>query len=405
MPVYMKLGEVPRKRHIKMPRDPHKSFAGEGIAYEHVITTAGFDRAYSIMYHMRPPTRVKKVEAAGHIDMTPAENQMLRHHHLKSFEMPRAGSPITGRVPMMYNEDCVALRCRPAEQQSVLYRNSGADEVVFIHAGKGVLESPYGKLPYKELDYIVIPRGTTYRLVADDISREDYLILESVGPVRIPHRYLNPDGQLMLGSPYYERDFHGPTELITNDREGDTAIMVKDGTRITRVTMASDPFDVVGWDGLIYPYTFNALDFEPLTGTVHLPPPYQQCFECRGFVICTFAPRYLDHHPEAIKVPYVHSNVEADEVLFYCRGNFGSRKGISAGSISLHPAGIPHGPHPGTIMASMKAERTEELAVMFDTEKPLRVTAAAMKMDDPNYPMSWLETSGAASPSGDGQPR
>lgn len=402
MPFYMKLGEVPRKRHIKMPRDPHTSFRGEGIAYEHVITTQGFDRAYSITYHLRPPTRVKNVELAGHVDLKQIEGQMLRHHHFKTFEMKRSGSPITGRVPLLFNEDCVALRCRPTEQQSMLYRNGGADEVIFIHSGKGVVQTPYGKLPYRELDYIVIPRGTTYNIVSDDIAREDHLILESVGPVRIPRRYLNPDGQLMLGAPFYERDFHGPAELLTVDKEQDTTILVKDGHRLTRVTHASHPFDVVGWDGFIYPYTFNALDFEPLTGTVHLPPPYQQCFECRGFVICTFAPRYLDHHPEAIKVPYVHSNVEADEVLFYCRGNFGSRKGISAGSISLHPAGIPHGPHPGTIAASMSVQRTEELAVMFDTEKPLKVTAEAMRLDDPSYPYSWLD-SGPASP--DGQPR
>jgi len=404
MPIYMKLGEVPRKRHIKMPRDPHTSFRGEGIAYEHVVTTQGFDRAYSIMYHTRPPTRVRKTEFAGTVDLKAAENQSLRHHHIKSFEMPRGGSPITGRMPIMFNEDCVAARCRPSEQQTTLYRNGGADEVIFIHTGKGTLESPYGNLPYKELDYIVIPRGTTYRMAADDISREDYLILESVGPVRLPKRYLNADGQLMLGSPYYERDFHGPRELITVDKEEDTVVMVKDGQRMTRVTLANHPFDVVGWDGFIYPYTFNAMDFEPLTGTVHLPPPYQQCFECRGFVICTFAPRYLDHHPESIKVPYVHSNVEADEVLFYSRGNFGSRKGISPASISLHPAGIPHGPHPGTIMASMAATRTEELAVMFDTERPLKVTAEAMKLDDPNYPLSWLETSDAPATM-DGQPR
>lgn len=405
MPVYMRLGEVPRKRHIKMPRDPHKSFRGEGIAYEHVVTTQGFDRAYSILYHLRPPTRVVKTELAGTRHLERASDMPLRHQHFKTFEMPRAGTPITGRVPMLFNDDVVQSRCRPAQQQDVLYRNGGADEVIFIHSGGGVLESPYGKLPYKELDYIVIPRGTTYRLVSNDVAREDHLILESVGPVRLPKRYLNPDGQLMLGAPFYERDFHGPAELITVDREEPTPILVKDGPRLTRVVMAQHPFDLVGWDGFIYPYTFNAMDFEPLTGTVHLPPPYQQCFECKGFVICTFAPRYLDHHPEAIKVPYVHSNVEADEVLFYCRGNFGSRKGISAGSISLHPMGIPHGPHPGTIMASMAASRTEELAVMFDTEHPLHATAEAMKLDDPKYPLSWLDDAPTGGGSIDGDAR
>src|SRR5687768_10267 len=404
MPVYMRMGQVPRKRHIKLPRENGKSFLGEGIAYEHVVTTAGFDRAYSIMYHLRPPTRVKRVELAGHVPCEKVEGRPLKHAHIKTQDLPREGDPIRGRVPILFNDDVTAWRARPSENQKTLYRNGGADEVIFIFDGAGTLESQYGKLPYKLYDYIVIPRGTTYRLVPNDIKREDHLILESRSPVRLPHRYLNPDGQLMLGAPYYERDFHGPTELEPVDREEDTEILVKDGGRLTRTIMASNPLDVVGWDGFVYPYTFNALDFEPLTGTVHLPPPYQQTFEVKGFVICTFAPRYLDHHPESIKVPYVHSNVEADEVLFYVKGNFGSRKGVGIGSISHHPAGIPHGPHPGTIMASMNVQRTEELAVMFDTERPLHTTPQAAKIEDPNYVYSWLEGAGGnATP--DGQPR
>jgi len=402
---FMRLGEIPRKRHIKLARENGKSFRGEGIAYEHVVTTAGFDRAYSITYHLRPPTRVKKVELVGHVEIPLAENLPLRHHHFKTFEMPRAGDVVNGRVPMLTNPDLTAWRARPAEQQKTLFRNGSADEVIFMHSGRGVVETPYGRLPYRDLDYVVIPRGTTYRIVADDINREDYLILESPGAVRVPSMYLNPDGQIKLGAPYYHRDFHGPTELLTVDKEEDTEILVKDVTRLTKTTLASHPFDVVGWDGLIYPYTFNAMDFEPLTGTVHLPPPFQTTFQCHGFVICTFAPRHLDHHPESIKVPYVHSNTDADEVLFYVRGNFGSRKGISAGSISHHPSGIPHGPHPGTIMASMTASRTEELAVMFDTEKPLRITQQALALDDPKYPMSWLDEGASANKSGDGEPR
>ena len=404
MPFYMRLGQVPRKRHIKLPRENGKSFLGEGIAYEHVVTTQGFDRAYSIMYHLRPPTRVKKVELAGHVSCEEVKDRPLKHAHIKTQDLPRDGDPIRGRVPILFNEDVTCWRARPAENQQTLYRNGGADEVIFIFDGAGVLESQYGKLPYKLYDYIVIPRGTTYRFVPNDIKREDYLILEARHPVRLPHRYLNPDGQIMMGAPYYERDFHGPTELEPIDREEDTEILVKDGSRLTRTIVASNPLDVVGWDGLIYPYTFNALDFEPLTGTVHLPPPYQQTFEVKGFVICTFAPRHLDHHPESIKVPYVHSNVEADEVLFYVKGNFGSRKGVGIGSISHHPAGIPHGPHPGTIIASMNVQRTEELAVMFDTERPLYTTPQAAKIEDPNYVYTWLEGGGGnATP--DGQPR
>ena len=402
MPVYMTMGQIPRKRHIRLPRDPEQSFLGEGLAYEHVMTTAGFDRAYSILYHRRPPTRVKRVEPAGQVALEAAGDQPLRHRHLKTQELPRIGDPVRGRVPLLFNQDVICYRCRPAQPQGELYRNGGADEAIFIYSGGGVLETPFGRLPYRADDYVVIPRGTTYGLLPDDLAREDHMILESTGAVRIPPKYLNPDGQIKLGAPYSERDFHGPAELLSIDCEEDTPVLVKDGPRLTRVTMAHHPLDVVGWDGFIYPFTFNAMDFEPLTGTVHLPPPFQQTFECPGFVICTFAPRHLDHHPDAIKVPYAHSNTDADEVLFYVRGQFGSRRGVAAGSISHHPSGLPHGPHPGTIAASTNATRTEELAVMFDTQRPLSVTPQAIGIDDPNYPLTWIEPPVRTM---DGQPR
>jgi len=388
---YLKLGQVPKKRHIQFKRDPASSYKGEGLYYEHVLTTAGFDRAYSILYHLYPPTRVKHVEVAGELGPKAAEGLPLRHHHLKTAQIPRAGDPVRGRIPLLFNADVTCFRCRPAEAQRTIYRNATADEVLFIYAGGGTLETHYGALSYRKNDYLVIPRGTPYRLVPANPQAEDYLILESFSPVRLPVRYLNPDGQLKLGAPYYERDFHAPSAPLTIDKNEDTELLVKDGARLTKMILANHPFDVVGWDGFVYPFTFNAEDFEPITGLVHQPPPVHQTFECKGFVICTFAPRYLDHHPEAVKVPYVHDNTEADEVLFYVAGQFGSRKGIESGSISAHPRGLPHGPHPGTILGSMKAERTEELAVMFDTELPLYVTPEAMKMDDPKYPFSWLE--------------
>ena len=391
MPIYRQIGQIPPKRHTRLARETEKSFLHEGMYYEHVVTTAGFDRAYSITYHLRPPTRVKRTELAGQIELKGVGNQALEHRHLRTQQLPRRGEVIRGRVPMLFNYDVACYRCRPAENQAALYRNGAADEMIFIASGAGALESPYGRLPYRADDYIVIPRGTTYRLVPDDVRKEDHLILESHSAVRIPAHYLNPDGQIKLGSPYSERDFHGPSDPLTIDREQEAEVLVKDGSRLTRTILAHHPFDVIGWDGMIYPFTFNAMDFEPLTGTVHLPPPFQQTFECHGFVICTFAPRCLDHHPQAIKVPYVHSNTEADEVLFYVRGQFGSRRGVGIGSISHHPAGIPHGPHPGTIRASMDATRTEELAVMFDTERPLAVTPQAMELDDPSYPLSWME--------------
>ncbi len=335
MPYYQKLGEIPRKHHIWFHRNgAAPTYKNEGIAYEHVFTTQGFDEAYSIMYHLRPPTRVRNVKLLGCHELKKVADSPLRHHHLRT---------------------------------------------------------AFGKLRYRAEDYIVIPRGITYRLVPDKIEEEDQLILESAGPVRIPQRYLNHEGQIKMGAPYSERDLHGPAEIITVDKEEDVDVLVKDGPRWTHVTLAHHPFDAVGWDGYLYPFTFNAQDFEPITGTVHQPPPIHQTFEIRGYVVCTFAPRMLDTHPEAVRIPWVHDNVEADEVLFYVRGNFGSRRGIESGSITLHPRGIPHGPHPGTIMASKNATRTEELAVMFDTQHTLELTEESLALDDPKYPQSWLE--------------
>jgi homogentisate 1,2-dioxygenase len=389
MPFYRKLGSVPPKRHIAHRRQA--GFRNEGIYYEEVVTTAGFGRAYSVCYHLRPPTRVRKVEAAGTVAIETASEPTLRHHHLKTGALKPSGDPITGRVPLLLNDDVLMARCRPAQRQAELYRNASADEVLFIHQGRGTLHTMLGPLPFRPFDYIVIPRCTTYRLEFDAGSPPDLLVIEAAGEVVIPARYLNPDGQLRLGAPYYERDLHGPTEVSPTDREEDTTVLIKDGRRLSRYTVASHPFDVVGWDGMLYPYTFNADDFEPITGTVHQPPPVQQTFDAPGFVLCTFAPRLLDTHPEAIKVPYAHSNVEADEVLYYVRGKFGSRRGVEEASITLHPRGIPHGPHPGTIAASRPLTRTDELAVMVDTVRPLALTRQALELDDASYPYSWLE--------------
>jgi homogentisate 1,2-dioxygenase len=389
MPPYRQMGSFPRKRHIAHHHEP--GYRGEGIYYEEVVTTAGFGRAYSILYHLRPPTRVRKVEAAGSVKVVTVDEPTLRHHHVTSGHMPRSGDPVSGRVAMMVNEDVALARCRPERPQAELYRNASADEVLFIHKGRGTLTSMFGVLPFKPCDYVVIPHCTTYRLDFDPEIPPDLLIIESANNVTVPPRYLNPDGQLRLGAPFGERDLHGPTETAILDREQDTTVVIKDGERLTRYTLAQHPFDVVGWDGMVYPYTFNADDFEPITGTIHQPPPVHQTFEATGFVVCTFAPRVLDTHPEAIKVPYAHSNVQADEVLYYVRGKFGSRRGVEEGSFTLHPRGIPHGPHPGTIVASRPVTRTDELAVMVDTVRPLRLTRPALEMDDANYPYSWLD--------------
>jgi homogentisate 1,2-dioxygenase len=389
MPPYRQLGSIPRKRHTMHRHEP--GYKGEGIYYEEVITTAGFGRAYSIAYHLRPPTRVRKIEAAGTVSVETVAEPVLRHHHLKSARLPRAGDPITGRVPLLVNSDVTIARCRPAQPQVELYRNAAADEVLFIHKGQGTLSSLFGVLPFRPFDYVVIPHCTTYRLDFEAGGEPDLLVIEAANNVAIPPRYLNPDGQLRLGAPYAERDLHGPRELLVLDREQDTTVLVKDGQRLTRYTLAQHPFDAVGWDGMVYPFTFNADDFEPITGTIHQPPPIHQTFEATGFVLCTFAPRLLDTHPEAIKVPYAHSNVQADEVLYYVRGRFGSRRGVEEASFTLHPRGIPHGPHPGTIAASRTMTRTDELAVMVDTVRPLALTRQALELDDPAYPYSWLD--------------
>lgn len=390
MPPYLKRGSLPPKRHTAH-RTTH-GYKGEGIYYEEVISTQGFSRAYSIAYHLKPPTRVRKVEPAGEWKVEITEQAALRHHHLKSGGMPAKGDPITGRVPLFTNNDVTVWRCRPAQPQAELFRNAVCDELVFVHKGRGRLLTHFGVLEFRPFDYVVIPRCTTYRFEFDRDPQPDLLVIEATNTVGFPTRYLNPDGQFRLGAPFCERDLHGPTELTATDSEQESTVLIKDGTRLTRYTLSSYPFDVVGWGGMVYPFTFNADDFEPITGTVHQPPPIHQTFESHGgFVVCTFAPRLLDTHPDAVKVPYAHSNVESDEVLYYVRGKFGSRRGVEEGSFTLHPHGIPHGPHPGTIQASWDMTRTDELAVMVDTFRPLHLTKHAMELDDPNYPLSWLD--------------
>lgn len=388
MPYYRQLGSIPPKRHTEHRVVP--GYRGEGIYYEEVVTTAGFGRAYSTLYHLRPPTRVRKVEAAGSLTIQLAEQPALRHHHLKSGQLKAGGDPVTGRVPLLVNSDVALWRARPTQPQAELYRNASADEVIFIHKGHGRLLSPFGVLPFKPFDYVVVPRTTTYRLDFET-DQPELLIIESSNYIHFPPRYLNPDGQFRLGAPFCERDLHGPTVGLIEDKESDVTVLIKDDSRLTRYVLAQHPFDVVGWDGFVYPFTFNADDFEPITGAIHQPPPIHQTFEASGFVICTFAPRLLDTHPDAVKVPYAHSNVQADEVLYYVRGRFGSRRGVEEASLTLHPRGIPHGPHPGTIVASREATRTDELAVMVDTLDPLLLTQQAMELDDPAYPYSWLE--------------
>ncbi len=270
------------------------------------------------------------------------------------------------------------------------YRNSQGDELLFIHEGQGTLETTFGVLPYHEGDYLVIPRGTTWRMVSST-PEQRMLVVEAFGhAIQPPKRYRNEFGQLLEHSPYCERDLRPPTELPLHEEHGEFDVRIKVNDELMTYTYDFHPLDVIGWDGFLYPYAFNIGDFEPITGRVHQPPPVHQTFEGPGFVVCSFCPRKLDYHPLSIPVPYNHSNIDSDEVIYYVSGDFGSRKGIEIGSFTLHPRGIPHGPHPGTVEKSLGAERTEELAVMVDTFRPLKLAAEAESLDDPQYPFSWL---------------
>ena len=388
MPQYLQRGSIPAKRHTAHRTSP--GYLGEGIYYEEVISTEGFHRAYSIAYHLRPPTRVLRIQAMPSTSVEMAPPDALRHIHLKTSKISRRADAIHGRLPLFQNSDLRISRSRPSEQQMALYRNAAQDELWFIRSGTGRLRSMFGSVAFRDLDYLVIPRCTTVQIEFDAIEQADMLIVESKGSIGFPSRYLNPDGQFRLGAPFCERDLRGPQMVDPIDAEGEFVLHLRDSDRWSEYVLANHPFDVVGWDGLVYPFAFNAMDFEPITGTVHQPPPIHQTFQTDGCVVCTFAPRMLDTHPEAIKVPYAHSNVESDELLYYVAGNFGSRRGVELDSITLHPHGIPHGPHPGTIAASGGAKRTDELAVMIDTFRPLHRTQASLALDDPTYPFSWL---------------
>ena len=384
MPFYMRLGEIPQKRHVQF-RKPDG-----GLYREQVMGTRGFSGIQSILYHINHPTEVRRVEDRGQLVRQWEEPGALRMRHFKTAGAPAGGDALTGRMVLLGNADVTLSTCRPTEPMNYFYRNGEGDEVIFVHFGSGVLETNYGTLPYREGDYLVIPIGTTWRLVPDAGVEHRLLVIESMGPVETPRRYRNEHGQLLEHSPFSERDIRPPQQLVTHDEKGEYEVRVRAHNRLTSFYFDFHPCDVAGWDGYLYPWAFNIDDFEPITGRIHQPPPVHQTFQGPGFVICSFVPRLFDYHPQAIPVPYNHSNVDSDEVLYYVRGNFMSRRGIEQSSITLHPSGIPHGPHPGTVEASLGKDRTEELAVMLDTFRPLQVAQAAHGFEDPNYQYSWL---------------
>ncbi|MCR8985892.1 homogentisate 1,2-dioxygenase [Brevibacillus laterosporus] len=383
MPFYVKMGEVPRKRHTTF-------FKPNGELYrEQLMGTKGFSGIQSILYHHNPPTQVTEVKKIATIDMQYVEREELRHQHFLSFDAPKGGDPILGRRYLLGNDDVVMAVCSPTEEMDYYYRNSEGDEVVFVHKGEGELQTIFGTITYRPGDYLVIPIGTTYRIVP---STEDtrFLVIESQNEIVPPKRYRNEHGQLLEHSPFCERDMRLPERLETHVEEGSFEVQVKQNHTLYSYTFDFHPFDVVGWDGYLFPYALSIHDFEPITGRVHQPPPVHQTFAGQNFVICSFVPRLYDYHPQAIPAPYYHSNVESDEVLYYVDGNFMSRKGVVEGSITLHPMGIPHGPHPGKIEASIGKKETKELAVMLDTFRPLKATRQALALEDTAYMYSWL---------------
>ena len=382
MPRYHRLGNLPKTRHIKFHKPDGSLYA------EQLVSTRGFSGPMSTLYHINLPTEVAGWEDLG--DVTPKflKDEALRHRHLKTAKMAPKGDAIDGRICLMGNNDVLWHQVTVAQQMPDFYKNGEADELLFIHDGSGVMESMYGNVAFGPGDYLVVPRGTIYRLQFDQLPVR-MLVIESFGPVDIPNRYRNQVGQLLEHAPFCERDIRPPHELITHDVAGDFSVRVKARGRITRYDFKFHPFDIVGWDGYCYPWAFNINDFCPITGKVHMPPPIHQNFHGHNFVICSFCPRMLDFHPEAIVIPYNHSNVDSDEVLYYCNDKFGSRKGIEEGSITMHPLGIPHGPQPGAVEASLGATETKELAVMLDTYHPLFLTEAAVQIEDPEYWKSW----------------
>ena len=387
MPRYHKLGNIPPKRHTI-----HKS-NDDKFYYEELFGTIGFEGMSSLIYHTHRPTQVKEIIKSYDIAPEVAVSKNMKSLMLDGFQIKSHDDYLKSRKCILFNNDCQITLASPNKSlKSYFYKNTDSDEVIFIHKGSGKLRTFLGNIDFSYGDYLVIPRGVIYQ-IDFDTSDNRLFIVESKSPIYTPKRYRNWFGQLLEHSPYCERDIHPPNELETYDDKGEFIIKVKKQDTIHEYVYAAHPFSAVGWDGYNYPYKFSIHDFEPITGRVHQPPPVHQTFETNSFVICSFVPRLFDYHPKAIPTPYNHSNIDSDEVIYYVDGDFMSRSNVEKGFISLHPAGIPHGPHPGTMEKSIGMKETLELAVMVDTFKPLMVTEEALKIDDGKYYKSWLNKS------------
>ncbi|MDX9749470.1 MAG: homogentisate 1,2-dioxygenase [Flavobacteriales bacterium] len=385
MPIYHTLGNIPHKRHTI-----HQSPEGRHY-YEQLFGTVGFDGMSSLLYHVHRPTQVKKI--VGSTDLTPkiAIEKNMRAMRLHGFKVAPVADHLESRKPILVNSDVQIILSAPtAKSVDYFYKNADCDEMIFIHQGTGRLRTLLGTLEFGYGDYLLVPRGMIYTMEFDGAENRHFIV-ESHRPVYTPKRYRNWFGQLLEHSPFCERDIRRPKDLETHDEKGDFRMLVKKQGVLHELIYATHPFDVVGWDGYNYPYAFNIRDFEPITGRVHQPPPVHQTFETDAFVVCSFCPRLYDYHPQAIPAPYNHSNIDSDEVLYYVDGDFMSRNDIDQGDITLHIAGIPHGPQPGAMERSIGKTKTDELAVMVDTFKPLMVTEEALKIDDGKYWNSWVE--------------
>lgn len=382
---YHTLGSIPHKRHTQF-RKP------DGTLYaEQLFSTEGFSDDYSLLYHCYAPTMITKTDEP--IDVSPkvAEEKMLKHRSFEGFKLKPQKDFLDSRKAILVNNDCHIVLAAPQQSMTdYFYKNADGDEMIFVHEGSGKVKTQYGELPFGYGDYIVLPRGTIYQIEFNDENNRLFIV-ESFTPLRFPKRYMSHYGQLMEHAPFCERDIRTPQNLMMIDEKGDFLIKTKKKGVLYGLHYGTHPFDVVGWDGCCYPYIFSIHDFEPITGRVHQPPPVHQTFETNAFVVCSFVPRLYDYHPDAIPAPYNHSNIDSDELLYYVDGEFMSRKHVTRGMMTLHPAGIPHGPQPGAVEKSIGAKETGELAVMVDTFRPLQLTKEALELENEGYVMSWAE--------------
>ena len=381
---YHSLGSVPAKRHVQV----RSNGAGSPLLTEEVIGYEGFSGNESIVYHLNSPCRLHEV--GGFRPLVREEWVPDAHVHRLADVTPvePGGDPLSGRRLLMFNHDIEVQVAKPVEELPGFYRNGEGDEVIYVHRGSGVLRTTFGRVPFRERDYVVIPRGTTHTWELSD-GEQFWVVFHTPGEIETPNRYRNRYGQLLEHSPFSQRDFHPPAELETSDETGEFEVTVRVRGGLQTYLLDRHPFDVVGWDGYVWPYTFNADDFEPRAGRFHLPPPAHQTFQGPNFVICTFAPRMLDWDPQAVPLPYHHSNIQSEEVMFYAAGDYAARKGVDVGCLTLHPSGLPHGPQPGTVERALGAKETTELAVMWDTFKPLRLAPLWRDHDKPEYAYSW----------------